>query len=1339
MHEQYQSLSFNTQEAIDKSELDPNLGRYLTDILPEIFKSLKPDEPLPPEKKAALQTLIDGPKEIGPTPKSTLIHSLLLCGFQLDADDDGSFHFTHFKIPEGIDPKHFENEQSLLNYWTHCLLAERFNLDDLTKEAAIYFARSLTPDQAAQVAKSYRRRRLIRGNGNLKENWQQNEHQVSLVVRCLPILKANLGLPEYYLTPHDRFVDVLEHFIQDVNEYQDNLSELATLYCVGLALLTLSPSLKAVPSFYEAYQKAFNARWPHYIAGVHKPMSAFVPKDGLLWTESMPEKAPYRAPLFDWSVLSKKQRHCILATLSKEAKTELFKALFEGGLTPIKPSQALRSSANDQVKLISNPLYLNTLIEILFNNKVPDQEHLTVDAIAEQFIEQAGRGELNHASFTLWPLLLACAASTRSQSVQSLAFHKLLSQAYTLLFAQQDEDFFLSVRRNLRDAFGEYKGLWKSMDVKASVPVSVSATSEQTDEIAPAKDSLKTNASDTDLEPSTEVPQKEAPLGVKASDPNPTQVPQSPVPTKPEAAHQELQAERNQTQETKGNQTVSDRSRQSFIGRVTYIGTFPYWEPIAKKIGSRFVEVTAAEAKYEFPHFGRVRIDPHNILNEYLYSIDFAKGDLQANVDSKTLLERTDTLYYVHSNQLMDEQRFAPIDQSVGYAVVYPQENGVRRNETVQVSFGAGATTDFAQCADIPVVLAVDGGFIGPYRLNQTQQGTLTINLPIHKENGIVKIYRPRHDGALLCIHSAGPVQAVALIHDQSLFTQKDYDVFNDYILMGKFVRALQLSKKERQCALRWSEQYSSLQHVFSDNPGIKSSRIQRIKSLLTDEAWLTSLYEIFDEEFELYKSGKEKRYASLKPQIERLESQNQELLSTIESLKKQSQTLEKALKEQTVKAERAQEDFNKATAEKAQATALPAAQTQTSALQAPVHQQALMQYMQHESVGACLREMMAQEHCDNRQERIDSAIREVARVPVSELSRQALAQYLIESVQRYRGYSKNDILNAFIVMTQNFLTVFSGQPGSGKTSLCNIIAHVLGISSLSAKTGLENADRFLPVSVERGWTGKRDFIGYYNPLNKHFESVDPLRYEAFGLLDKEYHQGSRLPFMMLLDEANLSPMEYYWADFMNVGDGACAMNFINLGDNHRYYLPKTLRFVATINNDHTTETLSPRLIDRAWTIVLPSMSLSESYLHETDTSLDPLDPRVQLISWQALESTFGQQSINPQDEALLWEPIRIFGESFTQMHPISPRTRTSMLHYLNVAGKYFDGARESASDLAVVQKLLPQINGTGQEYAQWLNDLLDKAKLMNWPRTVAQIERILREGRKSMGYYHFF
>ena len=80
---------------------------------------------------------------------------------------------------------------------------------------------------------------------------------------------------------------------------------------------------------------------------------------------------------------------------------------------------------------------------------------------------------------------------------------------------------------------------------------------------------------------------------------------------------------------------------------------------------------------------------------------------------------------------------------------------------------------------------------------------------------------------------------------------------------------------------------------------------------------------------------------------------------------------------------------------------------------------------------------------------------------------------------------------------------------------------------------------------------------------------------------------------MVLLDEANL-----------NLSDGTllakvlwiCDMNkpqrSVSLGENYVYPIGDTLRFVATINLDHTTEMLSPRLIDRAWIILIQSSDI---------------------------------------------------------------------------------------------------------------------------------------------------
>lgn len=200
----------------------------------------------------------------------------------------------------------------------------------------------------------------------------------------------------------------------------------------------------------------------------------------------------------------------------------------------------------------------------------------------------------------------------------------------------------------------------------------------------------------------------------------------------------------------------------------------------------------------------------------------------------------------------------------------------------------------------------------------------------------------------------------------------------------------------------------------------------------------------------------------------------------------------------------------------------------------------------------------------------------------VSTVNQAPLIDKLVAEIQKYRPtYDRNTILNILICYTQGFLTVFSGEPGTGKTSICKILASVLGLAipekALPQYKDGYIATRFIPVSVERGWTTKRDFIGYYNPLTKAFDRSNRRMFDALNIMNLEANGNSTdMPFMILLDEANLSPMEYYWADFMNICDEIDCSSVINLGDDFCFNVSKQLRFVATINNDHTTEALSP-------------------------------------------------------------------------------------------------------------------------------------------------------------------
>lgn len=284
---------------------------------------------------------------------------------------------------------------------------------------------------------------------------------------------------------------------------------------------------------------------------------------------------------------------------------------------------------------------------------------------------------------------------------------------------------------------------------------------------------------------------------------------------------------------------------------------------------------------------------------------------------------------------------------------------------------------------------------------------------------------------------------------------------------------------------------------------------------------------------------------------------------------------------------------------------------------------------------------------------RIETRVRETAARPRFAADPVTLARTLVADVKRRRDYDRLTILNLFILLTQNFLTVLSGPPGAGKTSISVILGDVLGLmerahgsafgggfghdlkSDTEPESEHESAsgERFLPVSVERGWSSKRDFLGYWNPLSKTFESPDPRRSDALALLDAESRAGfDDLAFVMLLDEANLSPMEYYWGDFMRICDDRSRMNRIALGGDALYDVPDTLRFLATINSDFTTENLSPRLLDRAPVVTLPETEPEFASLADWGASYETEDedaggtPRPP-VSWRAMRAAFGPRA----------------------------------------------------------------------------------------------------------------
>ena len=290
-----------------------------------------------------------------------------------------------------------------------------------------------------------------------------------------------------------------------------------------------------------------------------------------------------------------------------------------------------------------------------------------------------------------------------------------------------------------------------------------------------------------------------------------------------------------------------------------------------------------------------------------------------------------------------------------------------------------------------------------------------------------------------------------------------------------------------------------------------------------------------------------------------------------------------------------------------------------------------------------------------------------------------------------------------------------------------------------------ESVDRYVAVSVERGWTSKRDFVGYYNPLSKTFDKSNRRIYDALHQLDTEKRIGAfNLPYVILLDEANLSPMEYYWSDFMNICDDLGPHSKVNLGEEHVFGIPETLHFVATINNDHTTETLSPRLIDRAWVITLPQLTLRD-YSSSVSEAKIPAEI-IEVIPWASLRDAF----IPAKEECIFTPEIQKCYDSIIvklreKNFSVSPRINAAIRQYWTAASKYFEmddtktAAATIALDYAVAQRILPKIIGNGEEFEKWLNEFGSLCSSNGLNTSARMVKNIIERGNHQMKYYQFF
>ena len=131
----------------------------------------------------------------------------------------------------------------------------------------------------------------------------------------------------------------------------------------------------------------------------------------------------------------------------------------------------------------------------------------------------------------------------------------------------------------------------------------------------------------------------------------------------------------------------------------------------------------------------------------------------------------------------------------------------------------------------------------------------------------------------------------------------------------------------------------------------------------------------------------------------------------------------------------------------------------------------------------------------------------------------------IVDHIKKYAAsrakplfYSEENI-KAFIAgMAASPFAILQGMSGTGKTSLPRIFADAI--------FGEVNI-----VPVESSWRDRNELLGYYNDFSKKYTAKE-FTCDLYKANTPNYRS---VPYFIVLDEMNLSRVEYYFADFLSV------------------------------------------------------------------------------------------------------------------------------------------------------------------------------------------------------------
>lgn len=230
----------------------------------------------------------------------------------------------------------------------------------------------------------------------------------------------------------------------------------------------------------------------------------------------------------------------------------------------------------------------------------------------------------------------------------------------------------------------------------------------------------------------------------------------------------------------------------------------------------------------------------------------------------------------------------------------------------------------------------------------------------------------------------------------------------------------------------------------------------------------------------------------------------------------------------------------------------------------------------------------VAKKNLITKQNFMDSSLE--AKYQLTKVSLNLSANSLMDISGRLKYNYPEDKLKTFLsALNTTQIIALCGKPGTGKTTFAKKMSDSIGAI-------------FHLIDVQNNWTDRTDLLGFYNPIDKTYQSTPFLDAILEAKFDYDKNNENANIHVICLDEMNLSRVEYYFATFLSLLQLEEEDRIITLlprdidpsfkkdsseEDNSllryaRFKLPPNVRFVGTMNMDDTAQFLSPKVIDRS-------------------------------------------------------------------------------------------------------------------------------------------------------------